>query len=171
MVDPQDVAGEVGQQIVVVVKGNKVKRVAACLILLLAITTLAMAEDIEIVAVNVPTLKEYPDVPELQSKVRDLYNKILSIKKQPKFSELGFGAGYPDANMWKQDCMKLRDSLVKMKVPDGMKDVAVDLMNLGDTYLHARHDGLKNLQDLDMHEEAIYNFRSKVAEVIWADIK
>jgi len=128
------------------------------------------ADDLEIVPIEAPTLAQYPDIPGAQKELRALYDRLLALKKQPQFAQAGFGSGFSAGNKWMQDAMAYRDRVAKLNVPATVRETGPELIELGMAYMNARHKGLKTLQDMDAHEEAIYNGRSKLAEVIWLDV-
>jgi hypothetical protein len=131
----------------------------------------AIAQDIEIVPFEKPTLKKYPDIPKIQNLVEPLYKNLLVIRKQPQFVKYGFGAGFPEASKWLQACKALEGEVKGLNVPDGMKDVGQNLILLGQTYFDARKNGFKNLHDLEFFEDQVYDLRTKVAEIIYIDVE
>ena len=129
------------------------------------------ADEIEIVPIQTPTVAQYLDVPRVQKELRILYDRLLALKKQPQFAQAGFGPGFPAGNKWMQDAMAYRDKVETLNVPATVRETDPELIELGMTYMNARRKGLKTLQETDAHEEAVYNGRSKLAEVIWMDTK
>lgn len=131
----------------------------------------AIAQDIEIVQFEKPTLKKYPDITKIQQLVDPLYKEILNIRKQPQFIKYGFAPGFPEANKWLKTCKSLGERVKNLSVPDEMKDVGQNLIQLGQTYLDARKTGFKNLHDLEFFEDQVYDLRTKIANIIYIDVQ
>jgi hypothetical protein len=147
------------------------KRVLLALGVVFVLAFPVHADNFEIVPIQAPTLTQYPDLPKVQKELRALYERLLALKKQPQFAQAGFGSGFPAGGKWMQDAMAYRDKVEKMNVPTSVQETGSELIDLGMAYMNARRKGLKTLNDLDAHEESVYNDRSKLAEVIWMDVK
>lgn len=140
-------------------------------LIVFAVSISAIAQEIEIVPFEKPTLKKYPDIPKLQNIVKPLYKSIQAIRKQPQFITHGFGPGNPEANKWMNECRNLDGRVSALNVPAEMKDVGQDLVSLGQLYLDARKKGFKNLHDLEFFEDQVYDLRTKVADIIYIDVE
>ena len=93
------------------------------------------------------------------------YVNLLSIKGKEEFKTYGFGPGFPRANKWMQTSMALRNLAEQANVP-AIEHGAAALIELGQTYMEARRQGLKTAADFVRFEDAVYTLRLKVESTI-----